>query len=31
MKYFELRILNRYPEYHLVYIEVELKEDKFYI
>lgn len=29
MKFFDLRMLNRYPNYHLVNLEVELVENKY--
>ena len=28
MKYFDLRILNKFPQYHLVYIQVETTPEK---
>jgi len=29
MKFFDLRVLNRYPNYHMVNLDVELVENKY--
>lgn len=29
MKYFDLRILNRFPTYHMVYLELQEEQNKF--